>query len=114
MVESLITRGPAAPRGVDAAFIYFPLILIVRLRLQHATSRVVADRRSAPTKWFCGRVDDEAIREALRLSILAGLAPRAIALFLGTLASSRSPAPGSSAARRSRSSSSCRSRCPAS
>ena len=87
MVESRITRillrlGAAA----TLAFIYVPLIVIGL----YAFNRNVTQEwpiENYSTRWFSVAFHDEAVRDALKLSVLAALGATTIALVLGTLAS---------------------------
>ena len=87
MVESRITRillrlGAAA----TLAFIYVPLIVIGL----YAFNRNVTQEwpiANYSTRWFSVAFHDEAVRDALKLSVLAALGATTIALVLGTLAS---------------------------
>ena len=87
MVESRLTRillhlGAFA----TLAFIYIPLIVIGLYAFNaNVTQKWPIENYS--TKWFSVAFNDEAVREALKLSVLAALGATAIALVLGTLAS---------------------------
>ena len=87
MVESRITRmllrlGTAA----TLVFIYVPLAIVGLYAFnENVTQKWPIENYS--TKWFSVAFHDEAVREALVLSVLAGLGATAIALVLGTLAS---------------------------
>jgi putative spermidine/putrescine transport system permease protein len=86
MVESGLARvflrlGAA----LTLAFIYLPLFLIGL----YAFNRNVTQEwpiRTYSTRWFSVAFHDEAVREALRLSLFAALGATAVSLLLGTLA----------------------------
>jgi putative spermidine/putrescine transport system permease protein len=86
MVESRLTRALLRlGAGLTLAFIYLPLILIGL----YAFNRNVTQAwpiENYSTRWFSVAFEDEAVREALTLSALAGLGATAVALVLGTLA----------------------------
>jgi len=87
MTESRITRlllrlGTAA----TLVFIYVPLAVVGLYAFnENVTQKWPIENYS--TKWFSVAFQDEKVREALQLSLLAGLGATAIALVLGTLAS---------------------------
>ena len=87
MTESRLTRlllrlGTAA----TLVFIYVPLAIVGLYAFnENVTQKWPIENYS--TKWFSVAFHDEAVREALVLSVLAGLGATAIALVLGTLAS---------------------------
>lgn len=87
MTESRLTRmllrlGTAA----TLVFIYVPLAIVALYAFnENVTQKWPIENYS--TKWFSVAFHDEAVREALVLSVLAGLGATAIALVLGTLAS---------------------------
>ncbi len=87
MTESRVTRlllrlGTAA----TLVFIYVPLAIVGLYAFnENVTQKWPIENYS--TKWFSVAFHDEAVREALMLSVLAGLGATAIALVLGTLAS---------------------------
>ena len=87
MVESRLTRLLLRlGTGLTLAFIYGPLIVIGL----YAFNRNVTQKwpiENYSTRWFSVAFHDEAVREALALSILAAIGATAIALVLGTLAS---------------------------
>jgi putative spermidine/putrescine transport system permease protein len=87
MVESRLTRILLrAGAGLTLAFIYLPLIVIGL----YAFNRSVTQGwpiRNFSTRWFSVAFHNEGVRDALKLSVLAGLGATAIALVLGTLAS---------------------------
>jgi putative spermidine/putrescine transport system permease protein len=87
MVESRLTRILLRlGAGLTLFFIYFPLIVIGLYAFnEQVTQRWPIEEWS--TKWFPVAFENEAVREALKHSILAGLGATAIALVLGTLAS---------------------------
>ena len=105
MIESRLTRvllrlGAAA----TLAFIYVPLGVIVLYAFNESVTQGWPIE-SFSTKWFSVAFEDEDVREALWLSVQAALGATVLAVLLGTaLRHSRSPATGSSGARRSRSS----------
>ena len=87
MTESLITRillrlGAA----VTLAFIYVPLILIAVYAFNESVTQSWPIENFS-TKWFSVAYHNEGVRDALKLSVLAGLGATAIALVLGTLVS---------------------------
>jgi len=87
MTESRVTRlllrlGTAA----TLVFIYVPLAVVGLYAFnENVTQKWPIENYS--TKWFSVAFHDEKVREALQLSVLAGLGATAIALVLGTLAS---------------------------
>jgi putative spermidine/putrescine transport system permease protein len=87
MVESRLTRVLLRlGSGLTLAFIYLPLILIAVYAFNESVTQ------SWPidtftTKWFSTAYHDEAVRQALWLSVRAALGATALALVLGTLAS---------------------------
>jgi putative spermidine/putrescine transport system permease protein len=87
MVESRLTRMLLRlGAGLTLAFVYLPLVVIGL----YAFNEQVAQRwpiESYSTKWFSVAFEDEAVRAALKNSVLAGLGATAISLVLGTLAS---------------------------
>ena len=87
MVESrssrILLRSAAA---LTLAFIYLPLILIAL----YAFNRNVTQGwpiENYSTRWFSVAFNDDDVREALVLSVLAALGATAVALVLGALAS---------------------------
>jgi len=86
MVESRLTRILLRlGAGVTLAFIYVPLFVIGL----YAFNRNVTQKwpiENYSTRWFSVAFDDEAVRDALTLSVLAALGATAVALILGTLA----------------------------
>jgi len=86
MVESTLTRvllrlGAA----LTLAFIYAPLLLIGL----YAFNRNVTQEwpiRNYSTRWFSVAFHDEAVRDALRLSLFAAVGATVVSLVLGTLA----------------------------
>jgi putative spermidine/putrescine transport system permease protein len=87
MVEGRLTkillRGGAL---MTLAFIYVPLFLIGLYAFnENVTQGWPIENFS--TKWFAVAYHDEAVREALKNSVIAALAATAVALVLGTLAS---------------------------
>ena len=110
MVETRLTRVLLRlGAGATLAFIYLPLVVIGIYAFNENISQTWPIE-SYTTKWFSVAWHDEDVRDALKLSVEAALGATTIALVLGTLAAIASPAPRSSDARRSRSSSSFRSR----
>ncbi|HXG77648.1 MAG TPA: ABC transporter permease [Gaiellaceae bacterium] len=87
MVESRLTRALLRlGAGLTLAFIYLPLVVIGLYAFNaEVTQAWPIDDYS--TKWFADAWNDDDVREALRVSVFAGLAATAIALVLGTLAS---------------------------
>jgi putative spermidine/putrescine transport system permease protein len=87
MVESRLTRALLRlGSALTLAFIYFPLVIIAL----YAFNEQVAQRwpiEDYGTTWFSVAFHDEAVRAALRNTVIAGLGATAIALVLGTLAS---------------------------
>jgi putative spermidine/putrescine transport system permease protein len=87
MVESRVTRVLLrVGTGVTLAFIYLPLIVIGL----YAFNRSVTQGwpiENFSTRWFSVAFHNDGVRDALTLSVLAGLGATAIALVLGTLAS---------------------------
>lgn len=87
MVESRFTRlllrlGTVA----TLVFIYVPLAVVGLYAVnENVTQKWPIENYS--TKWFSIAFRDEKVRDALQLSVLAGLGATAIALVLGTLAS---------------------------
>jgi len=87
MTESRVARlllrlGTAA----TLVFIYVPLAIVGLYAFnENVTQKWPIENYS--TKWFSVAFQNEAVREALVLSVLAGLGATAIALVLGTLAS---------------------------
>jgi len=87
MVESRLTRILLRVGALATlAFIYIPLIVIGLYAFnENVTQKWPIENYS--TKWFSVAFHDEAVRDALKLSVLAALGATAIALVLGTLAS---------------------------
>jgi putative spermidine/putrescine transport system permease protein len=80
--RNLLRLGAA----VTLAFIYLPLVVIgVYAFNEQVTQAWPIEDYS--TKWFSVAFHDDAVREALKLSVFAALGATAIALVLGTLAS---------------------------
>jgi putative spermidine/putrescine transport system permease protein len=87
MVESRLARYLL--RGAVAltlAFIYMPLVVIGLYAFNESITQGWPIE-SFSTKWFSVAYDNQDVRDALKLSVLAGLGATAIALVLGTLAS---------------------------
>ena len=86
MVESTLTRTLLRLGAVvTLAFIYLPLLLIGL----YAFNRNVTQEwpiRKYSTRWFSVAFENEEVRDALRLSLFAGLGATAVSLVLGTLA----------------------------
>jgi putative spermidine/putrescine transport system permease protein len=86
MVESRLTRVLLRlGAGLTLAFIYVPLFLIGL----YAFNRNVTQEwpiRNYSTRWFRVAFEDEAVREALKLSLFAALGATVVSLVLGTLA----------------------------
>ncbi|MBA2740814.1 MAG: ABC transporter permease [Actinobacteria bacterium] len=86
MVESRLTRVLLRlGAGVTLAFIYLPLLLIGL----YAFNRNVTQEwpiRNYSTRWFRVAFEDEQVRDALQLSLLAGVGATVVSLVLGTLA----------------------------
>ena len=87
MVESRLTRlllrlGALA----TLAFIYLPLIIIALYAFNRNVTQAWPIEKYS-TKWFSEAFHDDAVRDALKNSIIAALGATAIALVLGTLAS---------------------------
>jgi putative spermidine/putrescine transport system permease protein len=87
VTESRLTRGLLRlGAGVTLAFIYAPLVVIVLYAFnENVTQGWPIDNFS--TKWFSVAYHDEAVRDALWLSLQAALGATAVSLVLGTLAS---------------------------
>ncbi len=87
MVESRLTRLLLRlGTGLTLAFIYGPLSVIGL----YAFNRNVTQKwpiENYSTRWFSVAFNDDNVRDALKLSILAALGATALALVLGTLAS---------------------------
>ena len=112
MIESRLTRvflrlGAA----VTLAFIYVPLIVIAMYAFNESVTQSWPIENFS-TKWFSVAYHNEGIRDALRLSLLAALGAPPSRSCSERSSRSQCRATDSSGARRSRSSSSCRSHCP--
>jgi putative spermidine/putrescine transport system permease protein len=87
MVESRLTRALLrVGSAFTLLFLYFPLVVIAL----YAFNGQVVQRwpiQEWSTRWFPIAFEDDAVRTALKNSIVVGLAATAIALVLGTLAS---------------------------
>jgi putative spermidine/putrescine transport system permease protein len=87
MIESPLTRfllrGGAL---LTLAFIYIPLVLIGLYAFNENVTQAWPIENYS-TKWFSVAYHDEAVREALKNSVVAALGATAVALVLGTLAS---------------------------
>jgi putative spermidine/putrescine transport system permease protein len=87
MVESRLARIVLRlGAGVTLAFIYVPLFIIGLYAFNENVTQAWPIENYS-TRWFSVAFDDDAVREALKNSLLAGLGATAIALVLGTLAS---------------------------
>jgi putative spermidine/putrescine transport system permease protein len=86
MVESRLTRTLLRlGAGLTLAFIYLPLILIGLYALnRNVTQGWPIENYS--TRWFSVAFRNEAVRDALKMSVLAALGATVVALVLGTLA----------------------------
>ena len=72
--------------GLTLAFVYGPLVVIAL----YAFNRNVTQKwpiENFSTRWFSVAFNDDGVREALTLSVLAAVGATAIALVMGTLAS---------------------------
>lgn len=87
MTESRVTRMLLRLGTVATlVFIYVPLAVIALYAFnENVTQKWPIENYSA--KWFSVAFHDDKVRDALQLSVLAGLGATAIALVLGTLAS---------------------------
>jgi putative spermidine/putrescine transport system permease protein len=79
----ILLRGGAL---LTLAFIYLPLLLIGLYAFNENVTQAWPIENYS-TKWFSVAYHDEAVREALKNSVLAALGATVIALVLGTLAS---------------------------
>ena len=87
MVESRLTRYLLRVAvALTLAFIYAPLVVIGLYAFNESVTQGWPIE-SFSTKWFSVAYENDDVREALKLSVLAGLGATAIALVLGTLAS---------------------------
>jgi putative spermidine/putrescine transport system permease protein len=87
MVESRLTRILLRlGAGFTLAFIYVPL-LVIGLYAFNARVTQAWPIEDYSTKWFSVAFHDDAVREALKLSVFAAIGATAIALVLGMLAS---------------------------
>ena len=87
MVESRLTRILLRlGAGFTLAFIYIPL-LVIGLYAFNARVTQAWPIEDYSTKWFSVAFHDDAVREALKLSVFAAIGATVIALVLGTLAS---------------------------
>jgi putative spermidine/putrescine transport system permease protein len=87
MVESRLTRYLL--RGavfLTLGFIYVPLIVIGLYAFNESVTQGWPIE-SFSTKWFSVAWENDDVRDALKMSVLAGLGATAIAVVLGTLAS---------------------------
>lgn len=87
MVESRLTRALLRlGAGLTLAFIYGPL-LVIALYAFNANVTQKWPIENFSTKWFTVAFENEGVRDALKLSLLAATGATAVALVLGTLAS---------------------------
>jgi putative spermidine/putrescine transport system permease protein len=87
MVESRLTRYLLRVAvALTLAFIYVPLLVIGLYAFNESVTQGWPIE-SFSTKWFSVAYENEGVRDALKLSVLAGLGATLIALVLGTLAS---------------------------
>ena len=87
MIESRLTRVLLGlGTGATLAFIYLPLILIGFYAFNESVTQSWPIENFS-TKWFSVAYHNEAVRDALQLSVLAALGATAVALVLGTLVS---------------------------
>ncbi|HET7854903.1 MAG TPA: ABC transporter permease [Gaiellaceae bacterium] len=87
MTEPLLTRVLLRlGAGVTLAFIYVPLVLIAFYAFNESVTQSWPIENFS-TKWFSTAYHNEGVRDALKLSVLAGLGATGVALVLGTLIS---------------------------
>jgi putative spermidine/putrescine transport system permease protein len=87
MVESRLSRIVLRLGAlVTLVFIYLPLFIIALYAFNKNVTQAWPIEKYS-TKWFSEAYHDEAVRDALKNSIIAALGATAIALVLGTLAS---------------------------
>ena len=87
MIESRTTRALLRlGTGLTLAFIYVPLFVIA-IYAFNANISQTWPIEDYTTKWFSEAWHNEQVREAIWLSVKAGLGATAVALVLGTLAS---------------------------
>jgi putative spermidine/putrescine transport system permease protein len=87
MVESRITRILLRlGAGFTLAFIYIPLFVIGLYAFNKNVTQAWPIENYS-TRWFSVAFHDEAVRDALKLSVMAALGATTVALVLGTLAS---------------------------
>ena len=87
MVESRLTRYLLRVAVVlTLGFIYVPLFVIALYAFNESVTQGWPIE-SFSTKWFSVAWENEDVRDALKMSVLAGLGATAIAVVLGTLAS---------------------------
>jgi putative spermidine/putrescine transport system permease protein len=87
MVESRLTRYLLRGAVVlTLGFIYVPLIVIGLYAFNESVTQAWPIE-SFSTKWFSVAWENDDVRDALKLSVLAGIGATAVALVLGTLAS---------------------------
>ena len=87
MVESRLTRYLLRGAVVlTLGFIYVPLVVMGLYAFNESVTQGWPIE-SFSTKWFSVAWDNEDVRDALKMSVLAGLGATAIAVVLGTLAS---------------------------
>jgi len=87
MVESRITRILLRlGAGFTLAFIYIPLFVIGLYAFNKNVTQAWPIENYS-TRWFSVAFHNEAVRDALKLSVMAALGATTVALVLGTLAS---------------------------
>jgi len=87
MVESRITRILLRlGAGFTLAFIYIPLFVIGLYAFNKNVTQAWPIENYS-TRWFSVAFNNEAVRDALKLSVMAAVGATAVALVLGTLAS---------------------------
>jgi len=87
MIESRLTRVLLRlGAGFTLAFIYLPLVLIAVYAFNESVTQSWPIENFS-TKWFSVAYHNEGVRDALRLSLIAGLGATGVALVLGTLIS---------------------------
>jgi len=85
-ISPLVKLGLRIATGVTLAFIYIPLAIIILYAFN--TRRTLTWPIPGLTfKWFERALDNPGVRDALWMSLKAGLGATAVALLLGTLAS---------------------------
>jgi len=87
MVESKVTRILLRlGAGFTLAFIYVPLFVIGLYAFNKNVTQAWPIENYS-TRWFSVAFDNEAVRDALKLSVMAAIGATGVALVLGTLAS---------------------------